>query len=183
MQEIWKDIPNYEGFYQVSNLGNIKSLHYNQQNIEKILKQTKNSSGYYKVELYKNKKSKIFYVHRIVAMAFIPNPKNKSEVNHIDGNKLNNNVSNLEWNTISENQKHAIKHKLRSPSPMLGKFGKLNPNSKPVLQYDLNGNLVKRWDSIADIERELGINRSCISNNLIGNYKTSYGFVWKYAED
>lgn len=183
MQEIWKDIPNYEGRYQVSNLGNIKSLSFKNQNFESLLKPSLNSSGYYKVELYKDKKSKVFYVHRLVATVFIPNPENKSEVNHIDGNKINNIVSNLEWNTISENQKHAIKHKLRTSSPMLGRFGKLNPSSKPILQYDFNGNLIKRWDSIADIERELGINRSCISNNLIGNNKTSHGFVWEYAED
>ena len=182
MQEIWKDIPHYEGKYQVSNLGNIKSLHFKHQNIQKLLKPTLNSSGYYKIELYRDGKSKIFYVHRVVASVFIPNPHNKPEVNHIDGNKLNNMVNNLEWCTISENQIHAINKHLRNPSPMIGLKGGLNPLSKPILQYSKDGVLIRKWDSIADVEYTLGFKRSCISNNLIGNSNSSYGYIWKYEE-
>ena len=113
--EVWKDIEGYEGVYQVSTCGNIKSLAKPRKNgnsrcyiqKEKLLKQSFTSTGYKKVELYKDGKRKSFKVHRLVAIAFIPNPDNKPEVNHIDGNKINNNIDNLEWVTSSENTIHA----------------------------------------------------------------------------
>ena len=114
MKEIWKDIKGYEGLYQISNTGKIKSLerykdnHSKKQLVkEKIRKQIISKTGYYTCMLTKNGNLKLFKVHRIVAEAFIPNPNNYPIINHIDGNKLNNNVSNLEWCTRSENQKHA----------------------------------------------------------------------------
>lgn len=177
MQEIWKDIPNYENLYQISNLGNVKSY-----SNSKVLKTSPNSCGYYKVQLYKNKKSKMFYVHRLVAIAFIPNLENKSQINHIDGNKSNNVVSNLEWCTASENQLHAIKHNLRKSSPMLGRKGALSPRSKKIMQYDKNGNFIKEWDSISDASKAFGIKASCISNNLCKRTKSSKGFIWDYLE-
>ena len=115
--EVWKDVEGYEGLYQVSNFGNIKSLarivHSEKRSDykikEKVLKQSDTTTGYKKVELHKdNEKRKSFKVHRLVAQAFIPNPENKREVNHIDGNKHNNNVNNLEWVTSSENKLHAF---------------------------------------------------------------------------
>ena len=113
--EVWKDIEGYEGLYQVSTCGNIKSLAKSRKNgngryyiqKEKLLKQSFTTTGYKKVELYKDGKRKSFKVHRLVAIAFIPNPDNKPEVNHIDGNKINNNIDNLEWVTSSENSIHA----------------------------------------------------------------------------
>lgn len=117
--EEWRDIPGYKGLYQVSNLGRIKSLidkkyDLNEKvvkiiNREKILKQNLTKKGYCSVKLYKDDKSKNYVVHRLVAEAFIPNIDNKPQVNHIDGNKLNNCVSNLEWNTNEENFNNAIK--------------------------------------------------------------------------
>lgn len=106
--EIFKDIEGYEGLYQVSNLGNIKSLHCNK---EKILKPTirSNNYKYYFVGLLKDGKRKYFAVHRLVAMMFIPNPSNYEQVDHLDGNKLNNNVKNLEWVTPKENTNRAWK--------------------------------------------------------------------------
>ena len=113
--EIWKDIEGYEGLYQVSTCGNVKSLPKVRRNgtgtyiqKEKLLKPSNTSTGYKKVELCKDGKRKSFKVHRLVAQAFIPNPENKREVNHIDGNKHNNNVNNLEWVTSSENKLHAF---------------------------------------------------------------------------
>ena len=175
MQEIWVDIKGYEGLYQASNLGNIKSLL-----TSKILKATINSSGYFKVELHKKGKTKVLYVHRLIASAFIPNPENKPQVNHKNGDKLCNSIDNLEWVTRSENQKHAIKNGLRSPSPMLGRFGKLNHNSKSILQCDVSGNIIRKWDSIAEASRYYGCNCSSISNVLNGNRKTCKGYIWKY---
>ena len=104
--EIFKDIEGYEGLYQVSNLGNIKSLHCNK---EKIMKPTirSNNYQYYFVGLLKDGKRKYFAVHRLVAIMFIPNPNNYEQVDHLDGNKLNNNVKNLEWVTPKENTNRA----------------------------------------------------------------------------
>lgn len=119
MNEVWKDIKGYEGLYQISNLGRIKSLYgWNGRRYlerEKILKPTtKNDerSTYPRaiIKLTKNKKSKDYKVHRLVAQTFIPNPKNKPQVNHIDGNPLNNRVENLEWCTDRENKIHAYKY-------------------------------------------------------------------------
>lgn len=117
IKEIWKDIPNYEGLYQISNYGQAKSLMFiNKQcknKREKILKTYINNRGYKTIKLAKNKTKKAFFIHRLVAENFINNLENKKEVNHIDGNKLNNNVSNLEWCTRSENMHHAYEMGLR----------------------------------------------------------------------
>ncbi len=121
-KEIWKDIPNYEGLYQVSNLGRIKSLPrqwiagkgFKMSHGEKIISPSKKKGGYLFTHLYKNKKEKIYLVHRLVAIAFIPNPENKPGVNHKDGIKGNANLENLEWVTKSENEIHAHKMGLKN---------------------------------------------------------------------
>lgn len=107
--EIWKDIKNYEGDYKISNFGNVLSLKHNKK---RILKACINRGGYSQVVLTKNKKSKSLEVHRMVAMAFIPNLNDKPCVNHINGIKTDNKVENLEWVTYLENMHHAIKNKL-----------------------------------------------------------------------
>lgn len=109
-KEIWKDIENYRGIYQVSNLGRVKSLVRKRVLKERIFKLTSITNGYIGVCLHKNGiKIKRELVHRLVAKAFIPNPEDKPQVNHIDGVKTNNNLSNLEWNTRYENVQHAIR--------------------------------------------------------------------------
>ena len=121
--EIWKDIQGYEGIYQVSNLGRIKSLERIVTNNkhggvriveEKILTPTDNGNGYKIIGLQKPKQRKNFYIHRLVATAFIPNPKNFGYVNHKDYNKSNNNVSNLEWCTQKENVNYSVE-RMRKP--------------------------------------------------------------------
>lgn len=190
MQEIWKDIKGYEGIYKVSNFGNVlsvicgpktNSVHLKKKS--KILSPVPTNFGYYKVELYKNGIGKIFYVHRLVAQAFIPNPECKPQVNHIDGNKANNNVCNLEWVTASENQKHSISLCLKKSSPNIGRIGSLNPSSKTILQYDLNGNFVKKWVGVSEAARKMGCGCSSISACLVGRHKTCKGYIWKYAEE
>lgn len=111
VEEVWKDIEGYEGIYQVSSIGEVKSIFYNKK--PKILKRSKTTTGYYKVELYKDKNRKSFKVHRLVAKAFILNPESKPNINHIDGNPLNNHVNNLEWCTQKENVLHAIETGLK----------------------------------------------------------------------
>lgn len=186
MKEIWKDIPNYEGLYQVSNLGNVKSLCYGARNIRKsnvhkILKHSPNNWGYHKVQLYKDGKSQMLYIHRLVASLFIPNPENKEQVNHIDGNKANNKVSNLEWATSKENLHHAEKLGLRSNvSPMLGKKGILNPTSKCVNQYDKNGRYLATYYGVSEAARHVGVVSSSISACANGRHKTCAGYIWKF---
>jgi hypothetical protein len=133
-QEIWKDVLGYQGLYKVSNLGNIYSTITNKQ-----LKPIMTSLGYTKVWLYENKESKMFSIHRLVAIAFIDNVENKKDVNHINGIKHDNRLCNLEWVTNSENQKHAFKIGLRKirkgkDNPMFGKKGILH-NSYGVSRF------------------------------------------------
>lgn len=111
MKEIWKDIPNYEGLYQISSFGNVKSFPRKgtQTRKERILKFKKDKKGYFFVHLSKNNIQKSIKIHRKVAILFIPNPLNKPQINHIDGNKQNNKLENLEWCTNGENQLHAYK--------------------------------------------------------------------------
>lgn len=111
-QEIFKPVPNYEGLYEGSNFGRIKSLPRGKKGKEKILKPTKQT--YYIIDLCKGGEIKRFLVHRLIAKTFLENTKNKEHVNHIDGNKLNNKLENLEWVTRSENQLHAIQYGLRT---------------------------------------------------------------------
>jgi hypothetical protein len=124
MSEKWRDISGYEGIYKVSDLGKVKSFH---RKSPMILKQTLTKEGYMRLELNNSGISKKFTVHRLVAAAFVDNPENKKEVNHIDGNKQNNTKSNLEWNTSSENQLHAFDTGLQK-----GRKGSNHHNAKLV---------------------------------------------------
>lgn len=179
MREIYKDISGYEGVYQISNKGNVKSLSFNRSGKNRILKFGVND-GYFVVMLYKNKLRKNCSVHRLVANEFIPNPDGKEQINHIDGNKVNNCVENLEWSTISENQIHRFKV-LNHKGPNFGKLGKDNNNSVKVEQYSKQGDFIRCWDSIMDVHRELGINSANISNCCRGRLKSVGGYKWKYV--
>lgn len=166
-EEIWKDIQGYEGIYMVSNLGRVKSLCRSGRKKEKILCLLKAMNGYRKVALTINKKTKHILVHRLVAIAFIPNPENKCCVNHKKGIKSDNRVSQLEWNTHEENRNHAFDFKLDNCAT-------------PVTQYDLNWNKIADFRSMQEAAIKTGANqdaiRICINN---GRVKTSGGFRWK----
>lgn len=190
MKEIWKNIKGYEGLYQVSNLGNIKSLdrYIINKNGDKQYFPGKYliqgvSDNYLKVILSKSNKQRTFRVHILVARAFIPNPENKPEVNHMDGNKQNNRVNNLEWNTRSENELHAYKNGLAKSSDKqkqaVAKYAKEN-YSKKVIQYSLNGDFIKEWNSMHDVWRELGIRPSYICRCCKGLRNQTYGYIWRY---
>lgn len=173
MKEIWKDIPDYEGLYQVSNLGRIKSLPRNGTiKKERILKQTLDTTGYLTIGLHKDNKVKKVNVHRLIAKTFIPNINNYNVINHIDGNKTNNKIENLEWCTQSHNAKESIRLGLQIPY-----------NKKIVLQYDKNGNFIKEYKSTCDAQRETKIFQSNISKCCLKQRHTAGGFVWRYKEE
>lgn len=182
MQEIWKDIPGYNGKYRVSNLGNVMSINYLNQGIDKLLSLKNHHSGYLIVRLCSGNKSdqKNRTVHSLVAEAFIPNPYNKRCVNHIDGNKKNNRVDNLEWVTHRENTQHAIRTGLRDPHKNNHPKGADTINSRSVIQYSKSGEYIRTWDCISDAARYIGINPCMITNNASGRTKSAHGFVWKY---
>jgi len=170
--EIWKDIEGYEGKYQVSNLGNVKSLNYNNYGYEKLLSPFLNS-GYLYVDLLINTKRRTFRVHRLVAEAFIPNSDNKPEVNHINEIKTNNRAENLEWVTRKENVNHGTCPERKRKSMINGK------TSKRVLQYDLEGKFIQEWESVNEIGRN-GFRATSISNCCLGKINTYKGFIWRH---
>lgn len=186
MQEVWKDVKGYEGIYQVSNLGKVKSLERYQKDKsqrnrhykERILKLMKNKYGYLIVDLKKDGRRKASTVHRLVAVAFISNPENKPCINHIDGNKQNNSIQNLEWCTYHENLIHAFATGLKTC-----KYGIEHHNHAEINQYDLQGNFIKLWYGFHEINRILGFNCANISACCSKRQHTAYGFIWRYKND
>lgn len=184
MQEIWRDVVGYEGLYKVSNLGNVLSIPRRGTHLRKehLLKQYKTKKGYLNVFLVKKCKSFYTGTHRLVAQAFIPNPKNKQQVNHIDGNKENNCVDNLEWVTNQENMDHSWRIGLRNKDKIY-KSGKDNKLSIKINQYSINGNLIKTWFCLKDVERELGFSPANICACCKHRRNIAYGYIWRYIGD
>ena len=169
-KEIWKDIEGYEGKYQVSNLGRVRSLlniRGNKREIPKILKGYLDRYGYLLVRLYKNSKPKPLLVHRLVAKDFIPNPKNKSQVNHINGIKTDNRVRNLEWDTAKENTRHAFDNGL-SPRGEIRSTAKFT--KKQVEQIRKEYIPYSRSHSYRALAKKYGVSKETIY--LIIKYKT-----------
>lgn len=176
LNEKWKYIRNSEE-YMISNYGNIK------RNGKELKLNV--WSKYKVINLKLEGKYKTHYVHRLVAETFIPNPNNKPIVNHIDGNKLNNNVNNLEWCTKQENERHAwkkgLKEKIRETSKKNLIIARKYINNKiPVIQYDLNDNFIKEWESSSDAMRKLGIDSSAIIKCCRNKLRKVGGYKWKY---
>ena len=166
--EIWRDIDGYNGLYQISNKGRVKSLKCGK---ERILRPRDNGNGYLNVVLYKNTASQSRYIHRLVAEVFIPNLENKPQVNHKDENKLNNCVNNLEWATAKENSNYGSRNERMGYSLSI-----------PILQYSKSGDFIREWKSSAEVKRVLGIDNSHIIACCKGKLKSSGGFIWKYKE-
>ena len=185
MDEIWKPVLGYEDLYEVSSKGRVRKLRFinNYVNKEKIFEISlkNNGTGYYKVFLYKNGKKCQKLVHRLVAEAFLERPEGKDFVNHIDGNKKNNNVENLEWCTRSENMLHAYRNGLATAQAK-GKFGEDNPKAKRVNMYSMDGVLLETFGSLIDAAHHVKATKSChICSCCKGKLKSAYGYVWRYA--
>ena len=195
MHEIWKPIRDYEGLYEVSNLGGIKRLENDKNRKEKILKPYKNKLGYLCINLYRDNKVKQMYVHRLVAIAFIPNPENKPCIDHINTIRNDNRIENLRWVTYKENMNNELtKEKLSGEnSNNYGKprseeikkkisesqKGGKNPKARGVFCYELN----KSWDTSAEASRELNIDSSNITKCCKGKCKSVKGYHFCYLEE
>lgn len=160
--ELWEIVPNFEN-YEVSSLGRVRN-----RKTGRIIKQSLNEYGYCLVDLHDNGTSKHFKVHRLIAGAFITNVNNKPQVNHIDGNKANNMVSNLEWVDQSENVKHCYSRVRKKGSP---------PKQKPVVCVETG----KIYDSISEAARCFGVTRRSIQRVLFSDKLTACGYHWEFA--
>lgn len=197
--EIWKPVAGYEGLYEVSSYGRVRSLDRIDSNNHPlkgvIIKPYISNSGYLLVGLYKQQKRDRKLLHRLVAEAFIPNPDNKPEIDHINTIKTDNTVflnedgsinydkTNLRWVTKKENMNNPLtktKMQINARKPSTGKYGKKHHRSKPIIQYDKEGNFIKEWDCANDVERVLGISNKHIGSVCLGKRKSCGGYIWKY---
>ena len=177
--ELWKPVKGYETLYEVSNLGNVRSLDKKVKNKygyrympSKIMKPYKNKLGYLQVRLYKDGKNKNCYIHRLVAEAFLPNPNQYKEINHKDENPSNSIATNLEWcdrkyniNYGSHNEKMSLK------------------KSKVVIQMDKNYEPLNAFDSLQQIQKTLGFSSGNICECCNGRRNSAYGYIWRYADE
>ncbi len=163
---MWKKIKEHSN-YSVSTDGMVRN-----DKTGRILKPALTHNGYYRVDL----NGKLCRVHTLVAETYIDNPNNYNQVNHIDGNKTNNNVDNLEWCTCSQNLLHAYKNGFKSVN-----YENIK-EPRPILQLSLDGEVIRRFERIIDVERELGYNPSGLVKVCRGKRKTAYGYKWQYAD-
>lgn len=172
MEEIWKDIPGFEGLYQVSNMGRVKSFCKSEKMgkpDEYILNPTDAENGYANVTLYKSNVRKKFLVHRLVAQAFLPNPNNLPQINHKDENRFNNRVDNLEWCTAKYNNHYGTARIRVSIT-----------KGQKICQYLLTGEWIATYASLSIASELTGVPKHSISDCLAGHSLSGRNYVWKY---
>jgi hypothetical protein len=180
MEELWRPIPNYEGYYEASNLGRIRSVY----RYKRVLKPMISNTGYERVDLFKNRHRKQYSVHRLVAITFVDNPDNKPFVNHRDENKINNCADNLEWVTHVENCRYGTAIERRTKhfdysKRKINNAGQIEACSKPIAQYTKDGRFVRNWKSASECARKNGWQISNIRRCCKKEYATAYGFVFR----
>lgn len=183
MEEIWKTIDGYEGYYEVSNLGNVRSMYREifwnnttRRQKGRMCNFNKDSKGYIRVGLNKEGKRKYISVHRLVAMSFLNKDETRNEVNHIDGKKSNNTLGNLEWVTRSENMKHAVENKL-----VTHLLKESERNKKTIYQFDKKGNLLNEFESLANASEITGISKAYISQLCTGARKVQRYHIFIFS--
>ena len=194
-EEIWKDIEGFDN-YQISNLCRVKNVKFN-----RFVKPLLGKHGYVCVNLYKDGKLKHLLLHRLLALAFIPNPENKPCIDHINTDRTDNRIENLRWATQKENHNNPLslinhanasrgrvvseEQKKRQSEKMKGRFKGVRKFSKKIIQLTLDGNFVREWDSIKDAADSFGVSSSAIWNCLNGKcqVKSIKGFIWKYKKE
>lgn len=178
-KEIWKFYPYFGQLVQFSNLGRIKSFIRNNKTGRILNNKVVNSAGYLRISILGRK----YFIHRIIAELFVPNPENKPEVNHIDGNKMNNRADNLEWVTRSENMKRAYQLGLQKPSEKqkqaVSKWNKEH-RIKKVYQYDTEGNLLNCFKSQQEAAKNLNLSEASISRILNGQRNNRKNYILTY---
>lgn len=180
MEELWRPIPNYEGYYEASNLGRIRSVY----RYKRVLKPMISNTGYERVDLFKNRHRKQYSVHRLVAITFVDNPDNKPFVNHRDENKINNCADNLEWVTHVENCRYGTAIERRTKhfdysKRKINNAGQIEACSKPIAQYTKDGRFVRNWKSASECARKNRWQISNIRRCCKKEYATAYGFVFR----
>lgn len=186
LDEVWKDIDGYEGVYMISNHGRIRSMRRvatsisstlgvrNRTVSDRILKQG-NTRRYKSIKIRYNGVNDFFLIHRLVGIAFVPNPDNLNEIDHIDGNPENNYFENIRWVTHRENMRNEItRNKIKQTSIISKAHTKI-----PVLQFTVSGDFVAEYDSTKTASEITGVRRSSICSARFGIYKTAGGYVWK----
>lgn len=170
MMETWKSVKGFEGLYEVSNYGRVKSLNYHRTGEAQILKPGRTNGGYMNVVLTKDKIRYSKRVHRLVADAFLPNPNNYTELNHKDENPANNRLYNLEWCSREYNINYGSRNKKVSEKM-----------SKKIIQYTMDGEIVKVWKSQKEVEKTLGWSQGTISLAVNKKIPSFHGFLWEFA--
>lgn len=190
--EEWRPVVGYEGIYEVSNKGRVKAMSRDIQRVhcvmkkkERILNQSLNNYGYWTVGLSSSlKRQRPYLTHRLICLAFIPNPKEKRTVNHKNGTRHDNTLSNLEWNTYSENHLHAFRELNRvANKPFLGMFGADHHSSIPIVRMSLDEKEIMFYDSMADAKRKSGFSLNGMWRCCNGRRKTYRKHKWMYLKD
>ena len=184
IDEVWRPVPGYEGLYAISSIGRLRSL----TRYKKVVKPLLTNAGYYQYQLWHKGVCRVASAHRLVAQAFIPNPENYPVVNHIDEDKLNNCVENLEWVTHADNCKYGTAIERRTQHFDYSKRRINNANSikacsKPIAQFTKDGKFVRNWKSASECSRETGLSISGIRSVVRGERNSTHGFVFVEGRD